>query len=360
MHLCTTLSLIALCSAVFSTAQAARCDATGSSLNSAKKAFSQECKGESRKDCDPVSGNQWMCANYTLDNQNFTANPKSNSTNSNSKKQCEVKRSSLDAVKKAFSQECMGFKRKDCDPVAGQWMCASYDIGNTNQRQERSNSNSSGSNSNGNTSALGGIKLDRTLDKDDQTPGGKKIYKAKNRPSNHKVHRTGVARYTYNGKNTEAFQVHATLGFRAGSSSTSRAEGYFSYANGTKDKTFLANYQLFDSENVSIFQQKDNTSSGPSIRISVIQGTDILVHTGKSRHNIAKIKDMQIFALEVNDLGNKSRITIRDLNGKKLGGITLDNTRNGVKGNKQFRYGAYTQKGEKANVSVIVQNARVK
>lgn len=122
-------TLFALLMTAMAHAQAARCDATGGSLEAAKSAFSQQCRGETRQDCDPLANGRWQCANFTIRSSHSsifaTAGGSSNSTPNN---QCEASASSLNAAKRAFANKCAGIVRTDCDPIGGGWTCASFDI----------------------------------------------------------------------------------------------------------------------------------------------------------------------------------------------------------------------------------------
>ena len=90
--------------------------------------------------------------------------------------------------------------------------------------------------------------------------------------------------------------------------------------------------------------QQFNSKEGPSLRVSVNDGNELVVNTGDgSPIHLANIEPGQDFRLEVQDLGNgTTSFNVLDADGKSLGSAEADNTRYGG-GNDQFRYGCYLQ-----------------
>ena len=126
----------------------------GQSLNVAKQQFAAACPGLKRQDCDPVSGNRWMCStdnislgsvvpSATTQSIPEPSEPSSSVSNaeietlptpvtSSSSDSCAIvtqSGASLGVAKQQFAAACVGLKRKDCDPVSGnRWMCSTDNI----------------------------------------------------------------------------------------------------------------------------------------------------------------------------------------------------------------------------------------
>lgn len=153
-----------LLTAIAGGAQAAKCDATGKNLSAAKSAFSQQCRGETRKDCDPLSNGRWQCANFTLgaNNSNTPSSVRAGAP-SGSNNRCEATERSLSAAKRAFASKCAGITRKDCDPVGGRWTCASFDISSSSNQESAPQTSDRGGAASGRDSDLDGVPNSRDL-----------------------------------------------------------------------------------------------------------------------------------------------------------------------------------------------------
>ena len=123
------------------------CEATGANLGSAIAAYAAKCSLP-RKDCDPISGG-YMCASYTIGNQPSSGGGTSSPTPTNTPTDpvpatptpdpapatptnngsCEATGANLGSAIAAYAAKC-SLPRKDCDPISGGYMCASYTIGN--------------------------------------------------------------------------------------------------------------------------------------------------------------------------------------------------------------------------------------
>jgi hypothetical protein len=186
-----------------------------------------------------------------------------------------------------------------------------------------------------------------------QTPGGKQSGITGTKPGQ-KRHQTGLSGYEAKG-NAESFTAQPG-GQLSGTSNSARSEAYFS--GNTSGKSFGANYQVTNGDNVTIMQQFNSSGGAPSMRVSVVDDTKIVVATGDgSPDTIANIKPGQQFRLEVKDLGNgQNTVEAFDTSGKSLGQITVDNTRSPGE-NNAFRYGCYLQEGA-SKTQVIVSDVK--
>ena len=127
-------------------AQDAACSVKATDLNSAKSAFEENCPFLVRADCDPVDGS-WTCSsevignaapNYskpantpTSEDNDVVVNPPLDTNDESEGRtdgRCEVTGSNLRVARENYDQSCSA-PRVDCDPVDGQWVCASYNMG---------------------------------------------------------------------------------------------------------------------------------------------------------------------------------------------------------------------------------------
>jgi len=121
-----------------------KCEAFGANLLLARNAYAKKCS-QPRKDCDPISGG-YVCASYTMGGgapggdisptspaapapapsaPAPAPTPTPAPTNDG---RCEAFGTDIRAAHAAYAAKC-SLPRKDCDPVAGGYICASYDIG---------------------------------------------------------------------------------------------------------------------------------------------------------------------------------------------------------------------------------------
>ncbi len=117
----------------------------GASLAAAKLQFAQACPQLARQDCDPISGNRWMCSTQNITNgrtvpssaplASTTPEPtpaaampvETPTTNSGN---CEALGANLTSAKQAYASTCPNIPRRDCDPTSnGRWLCSSGVIG---------------------------------------------------------------------------------------------------------------------------------------------------------------------------------------------------------------------------------------
>ncbi len=116
---------------------------SGASYIAAKQLFEASCPGLQRQDCDPVSGNRWMCSTDNI-NASTPVQPSVPSTSPQPNPEpitptqpavptgdvCEAQGSSLGAARQAYAQSCPDIPREDCDPTGNnQWTCSSAVIG---------------------------------------------------------------------------------------------------------------------------------------------------------------------------------------------------------------------------------------
>jgi len=124
----------------FSSNNADECVASDINLNKARNLFVSQCAGFERRDCDPIDG-EWICSSVEIDG-NISNNSESNNTQPNPQSNlpasekasenisqldvCYASELSLADTILAFSRECSGYKRKDCDLDSdGRWICSS-------------------------------------------------------------------------------------------------------------------------------------------------------------------------------------------------------------------------------------------
>ena len=119
------------------------CFAWGDKLKAARVAFASICPLASVRDCDPVDG-KWVCASAkveTLNSEllrtavfepgnaadNEIVNVESDGTQAALSDVCYAKSSDYEAAKIAYADMCTA-ARVDCDPVNGEWICASKKV----------------------------------------------------------------------------------------------------------------------------------------------------------------------------------------------------------------------------------------
>ncbi|MEM9563214.1 MAG: hypothetical protein AAGA93_11375 [Actinomycetota bacterium] len=137
-------------------AMAEECRASGPTLNSAKQAYAEECS-QPRLDCDPIDG-EWICSNLqigraapnpgTIQVTSTTAPPTSTTVGSNPSttaprptsstsspstappppEPCTASGDSWADAVAAYDRTC-DEPRVDCDPIDGEWLCSSQQIG---------------------------------------------------------------------------------------------------------------------------------------------------------------------------------------------------------------------------------------
>lgn len=128
---------------------AGKCEAFGANLLLARLAFAKKCSVP-RVDCDPISGG-YVCASYIMGNAAPGARPTAAAQPAPSQPstprptapaptapapgipttqagQCDAVAATLAAAQSAYAAKC-SLPRKDCDPVSGGYLCASYVIG---------------------------------------------------------------------------------------------------------------------------------------------------------------------------------------------------------------------------------------
>lgn len=109
------------------------CSALGSTLANAKLAYVAVCPSISRKDCDPVAQiDQWLCSSENISDSTlapFTepADPALSPSNSNV---CKASGATLAQARINYANSCPASVKRDCDPLAGGWVCASGNIVN--------------------------------------------------------------------------------------------------------------------------------------------------------------------------------------------------------------------------------------
>lgn len=143
MKFSTPLLALALVSpTVF--AQDSTCEATGSDLNKAKAAYTEQCPNIPRIDCDPVGNGNWTCSSAQIGNRApllFDTSIAETQTPApdpapqielptNSASECVATGSNLTLAIQAYEASCMA-PRVDCDPVNGGWSCSSGVLGNS-------------------------------------------------------------------------------------------------------------------------------------------------------------------------------------------------------------------------------------
>ena len=112
------------------------------SLDEAKQLFAQSCPDQTRKDCDPINGDRWMCSTGAIHAGTPIPPTSSNSpsdslpsplptgSGSSTAAVCTATGPDLIAAINAYALRCTDIPRKDCDPVEGnQWICSSGIIG---------------------------------------------------------------------------------------------------------------------------------------------------------------------------------------------------------------------------------------
>lgn len=120
------------------------------SLGAAKQEFEQSCPGLQRKDCDPVSGDRWMCStdNVTTGTPIQPTSPTPDPGPSPEPTPeptpeppivdpsppisgvCDAQGPNLQTAIQAYALSCPDIPRRDCDPTDdGQWTCSSAVIG---------------------------------------------------------------------------------------------------------------------------------------------------------------------------------------------------------------------------------------
>ena len=103
------------------------CQVQETSLRDAINSYANSC-GLPRVDCDPFDG-QWICASFNLtgDVPPQTAQSTVLPTPVASDR-CDFSAPTLNTARIGYANSC-SLPRVDCDPVDGQWICASYQIG---------------------------------------------------------------------------------------------------------------------------------------------------------------------------------------------------------------------------------------
>jgi len=125
----------------------AKCEAFGANLVLARKAYAKKCTLP-RQDCDPVSGG-YVCASYKMGSNGSVPAPSANpapapaspapstpapaspvpaSPAPSNNGRCDAFGADIRAAHAAYAAKC-SLPRKDCDPVSGGFVCASYNIG---------------------------------------------------------------------------------------------------------------------------------------------------------------------------------------------------------------------------------------
>ncbi len=126
------------------------CQVQESSLRDAINSYARSCSLP-RVDCDPFDG-EWICASF---NMTGSVPPRASSSNApsipaettspvsttpvvttptpvittqTSSTQCEFSAPTINAARIGYANSCR-LPRVDCDPVGGQWTCASYQLG---------------------------------------------------------------------------------------------------------------------------------------------------------------------------------------------------------------------------------------
>jgi hypothetical protein len=119
-------------------------------LARARSLFFSQCDHYPLTDCDPVAGGGWECSSEVIGSYSpggpapassqpvttpatasaatSVVQPVSGTTQVNGAGNCYVRSGTLDSAKSAFARDCNSYKRQDCDPIAGQWICSSANI----------------------------------------------------------------------------------------------------------------------------------------------------------------------------------------------------------------------------------------
>ena len=124
------------------------CQVTETSLRDAINSYARSCSLP-RVDCDPFDG-VWICASFnmtggaplptTSSSLNTAAGVVTSIIQGNSSlptqaspEQCEFTAPTLNSARIGYENNCSA-PRLDCDPIGGNWMCASYQIGAASPR----------------------------------------------------------------------------------------------------------------------------------------------------------------------------------------------------------------------------------
>jgi len=194
-----------------------------------------------------------------------------------------------------------------------------------------------------------------------QTPTGKAVQDANGGPDiPHKIHQTGNSGYANYDDGSELFRADSG-GKKRGTSNASRSEAVISPDGGTANKTFSADFKVDGASNANIFQMKVSGGQGPSLRVSINDDNEIVVHNADgSPEAIGNVQPGQKFNLAVTDNGDgTATVATTDESGGSIGNTTVPADRGGSAGpSEEFRYGMYLQKGED-QASVAISDVNV-
>lgn len=110
-------------------ARSAQCQVVAPRIGQARAQFTQQCGGNPR-DCDPVTGG-WMCASYVIGSSAPTPDASQVEPIANP----QASTGSCTVRGASLSQAMQAYSaqcalpRRDCDPVDGQWQCSSHQLG---------------------------------------------------------------------------------------------------------------------------------------------------------------------------------------------------------------------------------------